>query len=249
MAASCSASQNQSQNQNRHRSPTTSAPEDRAALLRARAHAFCQALVAGQEPRELLREFFIRDPSGGNGRGGGDGWRDDGGDGQRRPPPPTIREHGPSWAATRLPFLSRDFVGTEACAGYFDLLSRSLRMQLREDSFPSSPAGYSGGGGGSGEEEGEEGEGAENDGFAVDVEKNVVSVVGTGTFESTATGRSWDETFAYVLSGWDEEGRLGRWDIWADPLSAYAAVSAEDIDGWKAGEHRPLISVQQHLRE
>ncbi|KAI4601919.1 hypothetical protein KJ359_010785 [Pestalotiopsis sp. 9143b] len=137
---------------------------------------------------------------------------------------PTIREHGPSWATINLPFLGRDFVGFHSSIEYFKLLSQSLKMHLGEDSFP-----------------GEEG-------FTVDAEANRVSVTGKGKFESVETGRSWEEKFSYVLSGWDEDGRLGRWDIWADPLSAWAAVSDHDINGWKKGEHRSLMSVVQHIR-
>jgi hypothetical protein len=138
---------------------------------------------------------------------------------------PTIREHGPSWATVYLPFLGRDFVGYDASIEYFSLLSQSLKMHLNEDSFPG------------------------EDGFVVDVDANKVSVVGKGKFESVEMGRSWEETFSYVLSGWDEDGRMGRWDIWADPLSAWAAVSEQDINGWRKGEHRSLLSVIQHVRE
>ncbi|KAH6648844.1 hypothetical protein BKA67DRAFT_538855 [Truncatella angustata] len=162
--------------------------KDRPSVLRSRAYAFCQALVTPPPPPELLKEFFIPEAVGKN---------------------PTIREHGPSWATVNLPFLGRDFVGSDASNEYFKLLSQSLRMQLDRDSFPG------------------------EDGFVVDAEANRVAVVGRGRFESVATGRSWDEKFSYVLSGWDEDGRIGRWDIWADPLSAWAAVSDQQIDGWK----------------
>lgn len=138
---------------------------------------------------------------------------------------PSIREHGPSWATAHLPFLGRDFVGVGACEEYFVLLSAALKMDLDKDSFP-----------------GEEG-------FAVDAERNRVSVIGRGRFESVATGRSWDEKFIYLLSGWDGEGRMAKWEIWADPLSAWAAISDVDINGWKQGDHQPLISVQQLMRD
>ncbi|KAI0123037.1 hypothetical protein BJ170DRAFT_643131 [Xylariales sp. AK1849] len=138
---------------------------------------------------------------------------------------PSIREHGPSWATAHLTFLGRDFVGVDACEEYFNLLSQTLKMHLDKGSFPG------------------------DEGFVVDADQNRVSVVGRGKFESVTTGRSWDEKFSYVLSGFDEEGRLTKWDIWADPLSAWAAVSEEDINGWKKGEHRPLITVQYHMRK
>ncbi|KAK8136278.1 hypothetical protein PG984_004218 [Apiospora sp. TS-2023a] len=129
---------------------------------------------------------------------------------------PTIHEHGPAWATKTLPFLGKSFAGGPACEEYFAVLGDTLKMHLhREDSFPGP------------------------EGFVVDEAQNRVCVVGKGRFESVRTGRSWDEQFAYVLGGWDGQGRtLGRWDIWADPLSAWAAVSEDDVDGWKKGEHR-----------
>lgn len=174
----------------------------RSELLRARAHAFCQSLIAPPNPSELLKVYFSPDAKDG----------------------PIIREHGPSWATVHLPFLGRDFVGMDACVEYFDLLSASLRMHLDESSFPGP------------------------EGFVVDVDLGRVSVVGKGRFESLETKRSWDEKFTYILSHWDDNGKIGRWDIWADPLSAWAAVSEQDVQGWKKGEHRPLISVQQRVR-
>lgn len=129
---------------------------------------------------------------------------------------PTIQEHGPAWATKTLPFLGKTFVGGPACEEYFAVLGDTLRMHLcREGSFPGP------------------------EGFVVDEVRNRVCVVGKGRFESVRTGRSWDEQFAYVLSGWDAQGtKLERWDIWADPLSAWAAVSEDDVNGWKKGEHR-----------
>jgi hypothetical protein len=183
--------------------PNGDVSDSRRELLRSRAHAFCQSLVSPPMPEELLKEYFtpgVKDTS------------------------PVIREHGPSWVTTHLPFLGRDFLGVDACVEYFDLLAASLRMHLDKSSFP----------------------GLES--FTVDADLGRVSVVGKGRFESTETKRSWEEKFTYVLSGWDEQGRMGRWDIWADPLSAWAAISETDIDGWKKGEHRPLISVQQRVR-
>ncbi|KAI1853725.1 hypothetical protein JX266_001709 [Neoarthrinium moseri] len=138
---------------------------------------------------------------------------------------PSIKEHGPSWATSHLHFLGREFMGVDGCVEYFELLSQSLRMHLDEDSFPG------------------------KDALAVDADTGKVSVVGKGKFESVATGRSWDEKFTYVLSNWDEDGRIGKWDIWADPLSAWAAVAEHDVDNWKKGEHRSLVSISQHFRE
>jgi len=54
--------------------------------------------------------------------------------------------------------------------------------------------------------------------------KGVVTVVGTGTFASIQTGKEWSEKFIYRFSGFDQKGRIGHWEIWADPLSAWVAV-------------------------
>jgi hypothetical protein len=54
--------------------------------------------------------------------------------------------------------------------------------------------------------------------------KGVVTVVGSGTFASIETGKEWSEKFIYRFSGFDQEGRIGHWEIWADPLSAWVAV-------------------------
>ncbi len=53
--------------------------------------------------------------------------------------------------------------------------------------------------------------------------RGVVSVVGKARFESVKTGKGWNEEFIYRFSGFDEEGRIGHWEIWADPLNAWVA--------------------------
>lgn len=79
------------------------------------------------------------------------------------------------------------------------------------------------------------------DGFVVDAEaevewmehkekkkgKGVVSVVGQATFESIKTGKEWHEEFIYQFSAFDDKGRIGHWEIWADPLSAWVAVGED----------------------
>lgn len=65
-------------------------------------------------------------------------------------------------------------------------------------------------------------------GAAEETAKGVVSVVGRARFESVETGMGWDEAFIYRLSEWDEEGRFGHWEVWADPLSAWMAVKGKD---------------------
>jgi hypothetical protein len=128
------------------------------------------------------------------------------------PPPPTellskyfsaspkITEHGPEWSRSRLPFLAKTFSGKEGCEEYFRVMTGGLEMLLTNDAFPA------------------------KEGFIVDAEAGMVSVVGQGSFKSRKTGKGWDEQFIYRCSGFDDEGKIGHWEIWADPLSAWDAV-------------------------
>ncbi|KAF2204611.1 hypothetical protein GQ43DRAFT_409144 [Delitschia confertaspora ATCC 74209] len=120
------------------------------------------------------------------------------------PSSPRITEHGPPWANSRLPFLGKTFTGKEGCIKYFTVLSETLAMEMSEDSFPS------------------------EEGFIVSpTASGMVSVVGKGRFKSIKTGKGWDEQFIYRFSGFDEEGKIGHWEIWADPLSAWVAVGGD----------------------
>lgn len=60
--------------------------------------------------------------------------------------------------------------------------------------------------------------------FIVDAESGMASVVGKGRFTSKKTGKGWDEQFIYRFSEFDASGKIGHWEIWADPLSAWEAV-------------------------
>ena len=135
---------------------------------------------------------------------------------------PRITEHGPSWASKRLPFLGKAFTGRDACLQYFKLLAQTLEFIPNKDTFP------------------------EPEGFVVDDQANVhpdgshsgsrkgydgrgvVSVVGRAKFKAIKTGKAWNEQFIYRLSDFDEDGRIGHWEIWADPLSAWVAVGEDE---------------------
>jgi hypothetical protein len=52
----------------------------------------------------------------------------------------------------------------------------------------------------------------------------MVSVVGKGKFASKKTGKAWDEQFIYRFDEFDSDGKIGHWEIWADPQSAWEAV-------------------------
>lgn len=133
---------------------------------------------------------------------------------------PRITEHGPQWATARLPFLGRQFAGTQQCEEYFTLLSETLTMDLDEGSFPAKTEFVVDATAGSTAVGGDEDKLLAGAG-------GVVSVVGRGKFASLRTGKAWQEQFIYRLSGFDEEGRIGHWEIWADPLSAWVAVGDE----------------------
>jgi hypothetical protein len=124
---------------------------------------------------------------------------------------PRIIEYGPKWCRDRLPFLHTTFQGVSganSCQTYFEVLSEFLKMRLPEDAFPRA--------GGFIVDAGVVVEGSQSGG--------AVCVTGKGTFESVKTGKSYDETFMYRLSDFDEEGRIGCWEIWSDSLSAWDAV-------------------------
>ncbi len=113
---------------------------------------------------------------------------------------PKITEHGPEWARSRLPFLAKTFTGKDGCEEYFKLMTETLAMSLGKDAFPAASA------------------------FCVDGEAGVVTVVGKGHFSSQKTGKGWNEQFIHKFSEFDEQGKIGHWEIWADPLSAWDAV-------------------------
>lgn len=113
-----------------------------------------------------------------------------------------IHEHGPAWAASKLPFLGRTFKGTEACVEYFSLLSSTLKMHPGTQPFP------------------------DLEEFVVDEKADCVTVkLPSVIFESVQTGKTWEEANMQVFSGWDKTGqRFRKWEVFADPLSAWMAV-------------------------
>jgi len=127
---------------------------------------------------------------------------------------PKITEHGPSWAMSRLPFLGKTFSGWSESEEYFKQLASTLSFHPDENTFPPP------------------------EGFIVDPGTQVssrgavtgggaVSVVAHAKFASVKTGKGWEEDFIYRLSEFDEEGKIGHWEIWADPLSAWEAVGPD----------------------
>lgn len=186
---------------------------DREALLRSQAVSFCQSFTGGTKPPDLLDTYFV-------------------------PNSPKITEHGPAWASSRLPFLGKTFSGrskshnsleaaeaqpsTSTCDDYFSLLSQTLNMHPVENAVPKEKEFIVDINAGRRTEE-EEAAGKKNTGHG-----GTVCVVVRGDFSSVRTGKRWKEESCHRLSGFDELGRIGHWEIWADPLSAWVAVGDEN---------------------
>ena len=127
---------------------------------------------------------------------------------------PRITEHGPQWANERLPFLGETFTGRVECLKYFESLAETLEFIPNEDTFP-----------------GREGiivDDRASVGATGKGKGGVVSVVGQARFKAIETGESWDEKFIYRLSEFHQDGKIGHWEIWADPLSAWVAVGDDE---------------------
>ena len=127
---------------------------------------------------------------------------------------PKILEHGPKWANLRLPFLGIKFHGRRSqssstatsrrtCDDYYDRLTATLSFHPHEKTVPPIEE------------------------FMVDAERGTVTVKLHATFASVKTGKDWEEDFIYVLSDFNEEGRIGSQELWADPLSAWIAVGED----------------------
>lgn len=166
--------------------------------LRSTAESFCKAFVSGTAPTEILDKYFTSNAK--------------------------IHEHGPSWAAERVPCIGKTFQGRRqlesnkdqsssvgsTCDDYYDLLTSTLSFHPTDKTVPSS------------------------DQFVIDAEavgpdggkKGVVTVKLQAEFKSVKTGKGWEEEFVYVLSDFDDEGKFGRQELWADALSAWVAVGA-----------------------
>lgn len=172
--------------------PINEIPITRRAQLRQRTQAFCDAFcdLPSNPPETMLDVHFSSDPK--------------------------ITEHGPrsghgegQHPNLNLPFLGRTFIGREDCLEYFHLLADTLDFEPEKDTFPGSE-GYVIDSEAVGPDEG-----PPQPGFGG---KGVVCVVGQGRFKSIGTGTSWEEHFMYRLSGFDECGRIGHWEIWYELL-------------------------------
>ena len=96
---------------------------------------------------------------------------------------------------------SQELLSKRTCDDYYDLLTSTLSFHPSEDTVPP-------------KEE-----------FMVDCERKTVTIKLHAKFASIKTGLAWEEDFVYVLSEFDEDFRIGRQELWADPLSAVSILS------------------------
>ena len=59
-----------------------------------------------------------------------------------------------------------------------------------------------------------------------EVGRGAATVMGKATFKSVKSRQSWEARFVWRLSGFDEEGKIGLWEVWGDALSAWMAVGS-----------------------
>jgi hypothetical protein len=118
---------------------------------------------------------------------------------------PRIIEHGPIWAQNRLAYLARPFRGKNEGLWYFRLQSETVVFQPDAHTF------------------------AGSEGIVVDPEalipggvgRGMAIVMGKAKYHAVKSGQSWEARFVWRLSGFDEEGKIGLWEVWGDALSAW----------------------------
>lgn len=96
------------------------------------------------------------------------------------------------------PFLGKPFKGHDGVRHYFSTVAALITYENMH--FPDSEYDY-----------------------VVDTDARKVSVKGTAVFTWVATGKSWGETFAYVLD-FDDEYKVTRYQIWGDTGAMYLAT-------------------------
>ncbi len=95
------------------------------------------------------------------------------------------------------PFLGRTFSGVDGVKKYFETISSLLKYEDMRFSD-----------------------------FVVDAEAHKASMKGNARFTWISTGQSWDEVFTYALE-FDTEGKIKKYDVWADSGAAYLASKGE----------------------
>lgn len=154
----------------------------RVEALRKTMEAFCRHFADGSPPKVILDECFDAGL-------------------------PRIHEHGPEWAMSELPYLSKTWCGrgfaTDSCENYFTSLGQTLRFFPDKDTFPSSNC------------------------FLIDpfIQKGVVKA--RCKLQSVISDATWEEDFIFLFSDFNLEGKFGLLEIWSDSLSAWSALTTK----------------------
>ncbi|KAL3421022.1 hypothetical protein PVAG01_07467 [Phlyctema vagabunda] len=177
----------------------------RSNLIRATGHEFVLAFVNGSSPAELLENYFTK--SG-----------------------PSITEHGSVSARVRLPYLGKTFRGRKVsegapsdestCDDYFDLLGATLAFHSLDKALPP-PEAYI-----------VDAESKHIPGRLVAGHTRAAEPQGSGALlvkahvkiEALKSKVVWEEDFVFLLSEFDQDGKIGHLEIWSDNLSAWLAV-------------------------
>lgn len=107
-------------------------------------------------------------------------------------------EYAPDSVNDSIPFLGKTFEGYHGIETYMSLMTEYLKYEDMEF-FD----------------------------YAVAEEEEVVTVKGSAKWTYVKTGKKWEETFIWRLSRFDEEGKIGGYEVWADPLSLWWAAQED----------------------
>lgn len=187
--------------------------QQRADLLQV-AKAFCASFAEKKKtPEEIVDEHFSSSPP---------AEQEDGKEEEEKEEEILAYEHGLPQLA---PFLGRPFRGREGVLRYFRTLAECLSYEGMR--FPAAASACDD----QAEDEGEgvgDGKRDGDKGWIIDIAARKVSVKGQARFTWTATGESWDEVFAYVLTFDDGEvPKVKRYEVWADTGAAWLASRGE----------------------
>lgn len=152
----------------------------------------------------------------------------------------TAYEHG--LPELGLPFLGRAFRGRDGVRAYFETVAACLSYADMRFPAAASARNITGTSSGSEEQQQQQQENRNDDdddddagrgGWVVDAAARKVSVKGSAEFTWTATGESWREVFAYVLT-FDADRKAPKvrtYEVWADTGAAWLASRGETREG------------------
>nr|XP_023896324.1 uncharacterized protein LOC112008222 [Quercus suber] len=162
----------------------TSDLKKRTDVLRNSLKDFCHHFLAGSSPELLLASCFVPDS-------------------------PRITEHGPRWAAQKLPYLNTNWAGGgstgDTCDRYFEAVAATLEFFPDEHTIPPASS------------------------FSIDPYNQVGMVVAKCKPQSNATKATWEDQFVFRFSDFDSHGRIGKLEIWFDALAAWDGVTGNSL--------------------